>query len=812
MTVRVSNNNNNGSLRLRRHSGGRSPRSSTSARFAPNSQRSTSSWLLRSPRSPSSTNNLVRKSALDFATTPIKLLRNKKSFKLRRLDTAQTDINGIHGTSKSINSLSSSTGDIDRPSRPRHRHNLKSCLKQRTKLLNVVPLPNLNLKRKKTSVKFHHEDEGRYGLGLHEYTDEEYNATYFQPWELQHSIAKCEKIASEEQCRLRSDSSNQKGYMRRGLESLIYAKQTSYRRQQGYAAILRNGLYDPNDSDIDLYILISEECLKDAQRIAIKDADFATRYQQDNNNNVQTAFEQSPKTREKRGGDRRIRPKLSSPRKHHSEPAQRHDWSSPRGRPISASKRGYQSADNMYDDSSSRPMNKGSSTPRKPRSEPSSRRIQQCFPDVVRQQSSPSTPSPGSAVRYAPVDAEGLSRPVSRSRERRSPKRERRGGNNMTRVRPAATKGSSSQPRKQRSEPTRRRVNPDHNSLDDDNHHRLYTNNGPMEKPGQPALEESRRHMSLSPTRSRRAWSPPPGRRSCRSLSPKSPKSDPALRPYNLVLQMSQPPAPSTFSQALSNIPHPQVVDATRRHYNVTTTKNGRQTQDFSSRHEFERKEWRNDNRRQRPKRNKTRSPTKQHSEPTKRFSKAAPTTNQPIPRTFKRQQSLPSQVPASVLILDSQTEYSEISAKDAPKKSSGGIRSFSQEPGPPKRQLSVPPVLPVVITIQEDSDLDSISNDFHVFESMRSQEQQRKRPPPVRRIRSVPNPMTPDMMSSNRNCVTPSPQPRPPPQLWTTLMNTKKDSAMGWCCRECTFQNENPHDLICGVCETPKNHNHGLI
>ena len=138
-------------------------------------------------------------------------------------------------------------------------------------------------------------------LGIHQYTDEEYESTFVLPIELELTWDKIQFMKSN----INQTSSKKTAYMTRGLEKYLYPELTMDIRRQGWNAILDNNNNNNNDNGLELYSLISREALCEAQWIAENDANYASQwYQQDgmiidgsnkysNGGNYETSFNES---------------------------------------------------------------------------------------------------------------------------------------------------------------------------------------------------------------------------------------------------------------------------------------------------------------------------------------------------------------------------------------------------------------------------------------------------------------------------------------------------------------------------------------
>ena len=148
---------------------------------------------------------------------------------------------------------------------------LKSCFK--------TPTSN-HSKKYQRAVSFHGEDRGRYILGLHEYTDEEFEAVFVHPEDNECALRKAITVAAKEREYLSSRQRMWGTTMRsRGLEKIMYPECTAQNREEMYDAVLRTG-------DMERYKTISYECLCRARYLAEKDERFANRYYSDNANSA----------------------------------------------------------------------------------------------------------------------------------------------------------------------------------------------------------------------------------------------------------------------------------------------------------------------------------------------------------------------------------------------------------------------------------------------------------------------------------------------------------------------------------------------
>ena len=118
------------------------------------------------------------------------------------------------------------------------------------------------------SVSFNNYDKGRFVIGLHEYSDQEYAACFVCPEDLERNMRQAKRIAQLERQQESAGSDGKKGRMIRGLEKIVYPEHTQKHRQQAYAAILDHG-------DVKLYKRIAHQCLREALWLAKKDAEIA---------------------------------------------------------------------------------------------------------------------------------------------------------------------------------------------------------------------------------------------------------------------------------------------------------------------------------------------------------------------------------------------------------------------------------------------------------------------------------------------------------------------------------------------------------
>jgi hypothetical protein len=117
---------------------------------------------------------------------------------------------------------------------------------------------------------------------LDEYSDEEWDSCFITILELGRSLKKATIIVEE----TRDRAAGEKGYLIRGLEKMIYPDHAYNNRHQAYVAVLREGVFDPEDTYIELHQLISHECLCEALWLAEQDAEFAKKYQADKRSKV----------------------------------------------------------------------------------------------------------------------------------------------------------------------------------------------------------------------------------------------------------------------------------------------------------------------------------------------------------------------------------------------------------------------------------------------------------------------------------------------------------------------------------------------
>ena len=193
-----------------------------------------------------------------------KLMKRRRSRKSSERQNRDLKANSKdHGSRKALGSSE----------KKKKKQKLKSCFKRHPTRVSIL--------NRRKSVSFHHEDTGIFVLGLHEFTNHEYDAYFLTMQELESTFEDAAKIVMNELNRPSSDKRRQQhSPTTRGLEKLMYSDHTKHVRRQAYDAILRGGIYYPNDTDIKKYEMISEEALSEALRLAQHDAEFVLRCNQ----------------------------------------------------------------------------------------------------------------------------------------------------------------------------------------------------------------------------------------------------------------------------------------------------------------------------------------------------------------------------------------------------------------------------------------------------------------------------------------------------------------------------------------------------
>ena len=187
-----------------------------------------------------------------------------------------------------------------------YRSTQKSCLKK-PHVTSAKPGSRSDRgqqrKHSKKVVSINDENRFIWVLGLDDYSDEEHRATFVSDEELDRTIKKATYIAERERYR----KEGERGYVTRGLEKIMHTDYTVYLRRQSYESVLHK-------NDLELYEIISRECLCEALWNAHRDAIFAKGYyagqkesraSKDHQNSVWSVRERSARSL-KEGRDQRV--------------------------------------------------------------------------------------------------------------------------------------------------------------------------------------------------------------------------------------------------------------------------------------------------------------------------------------------------------------------------------------------------------------------------------------------------------------------------------------------------------------------------